>query len=75
MTTTTDTFAMCPGLANSYNPYAYAHGYLRGAMKSLEESRTLFANDPEMFYAKVDILLKQARALEAAMKEVLAKRA
>jgi len=73
--TTTDTFAMCPGLATAYNPYAYAHGYLRSAMQSLETSRTIFANDPQRFYAEVDIMLKQARALDAALKEVLAKQA
>lgn len=73
--TTTDTFAMCPGLATASDPYAYAHGYLRAAMQSLETSRTIYANHPEMFYAQMDILLKQAHALNAAMKETLATKA
>ena len=74
-TTETNIFETCPGLANSYNPYAYAHGYLRSAMKSLETSRTIFANEPKLFYEEVDRLIRQANALDAAMKEVLAKRA
>lgn len=78
MITTTNTdkniYEMCPGLATATDPYAYAHGYLRSAMQSLETSRTIFANDPKRFYEKVDILLKQARALDAALKETLANR-
>ena len=75
MTNPNDTFESCPGLATAYDPYEYAHGYLRSAMQGLETARTLYANDPELFYAAVDVLLKQACALEAAMKEVLAQRA
>lgn len=67
-------YEMCPGLETAENPYAYAHGYLRSAMQSLEMSRTIYAKHPEMFYAQVDILLKQARALDAALKETLANR-
>lgn len=67
-------YEMCPGLETAENPYAYAHGYLRSAMQSLETSRTIFANDPQRFYAHVDMLLKQARALDAALKETLANR-
>ena len=75
MTTTTDTFAICPGLATASNPYTYAYGYLQGAMKSLEVHRSIFANDPERFYEAVDRLIKQANALEMAMKEILEKQA
>lgn len=75
MTTTTDTFAMCPGLATSYNPYSYAFGYLQSAMKSLEMHRKLYANDPQRFYEAVDRLIVQANALNAAMEETLADRA
>lgn len=75
MSTTTDIYEMCPGLRFAPDPYAYAHGYLRAAMKSLESSRTMFANDPKRFYEQVDILLKQARALDAALKETLANNA
>ena len=74
-TTETNIFATCPGLANSYNPYSYAFGYLRSAMQSLEMHRNIFANNPERFYEAVDRLIVQANALDAAMKEVLAKRA
>jgi len=74
-TTTTDIYAMCPGLRHANDPYAYAHGYLRAAMQSLESSRTKFANDPKRFYEDVDILIKQARALDAALKETLANNA
>ena len=74
-TTETNIFETCPGLATSYNPYSYAFRYLQSAMKSLEMHRKLCANDPQRFYAEVDRLIKQANALDAAMKEVLANRA